>query len=220
MLIMKSKKSIKLLIFDLDGTLIDSAPDLHTSINYTLKIFNKEEIDIDTVRRYIGDGAKMLVTRALSGGEDVYNEEEVQRALKVFMDNYKKNSCNKTYLYDGVKETLEKLSHKKVIVTNKPYEFVEPILEKLGIKHFFEFWIGGDSLDEKKPSSKPLLYVCDKLNINPKNTVMIGDSKNDIFAAKNANIKSVGVTYGYEKNIKNYKPDLIVNHFKELLTLI
>ena len=211
---------MKLLIFDLDGTLIDSALDLHTSINHTLKTFKKEEIDINAVRKYLGNGAKMLVTRALSGGEDEYNEDEVKKALKVFMDHYRKNSCNKTYLYDGVKETLEKLTHKKVIVTNKPYEFVEGILEKLDIKHFFEFWIGGDSLDEKKPSPKPLLYVCNKLDINPKNAIMIGDTKNDIFAAKDANIKSIGVTYGYGKNIEVYKPNLIINHFKELLTVI
>jgi len=211
-----------LLIFDLDGTLIDSAPDLAESVNYTLRTLGKKEVSLENIRSFLGNGAEKLITRALSGGSDVWESEEVQRALRIFKDHYKNNVCNKTFLYEGVKETLEKLPYKKAIVTNKPYEFVGPILEKLDIKKHFDLWIGGESLKEKKPSPKPLLYVCERLGFLPQNAVMIGDSKNDILAGKNAGIKTVAVTYGYNygEDVRKYKPDVVINRFEELLEVI
>jgi len=211
-----------LLIFDLDGTLIDSAPDLAESVNYTLRTLGKKEVSLENVRSFLGNGAEKLITRALSGGSDIWESEEVQKALRIFKNHYKNNVCNKTFLYEGVKETLEKLPYKKAIVTNKPYEFVEPILENLDIKKHFELWLGGESLKEKKPSPKPLLYVCERLGFSPQNAVMIGDSKNDILAGKNAGIKTVAVTYGYNygEDVRKYEPDVVINKFEELLEVL
>ena len=211
-----------LLIFDLDGTLIDSAPDLTASVNYTLKQLGENEISIDNVRNYLGNGAEKLITRALSNGKEEWDRGEVKKALEIFKAYYRKNVCVKTYLYEGVKETLEKLPHKKAIVTNKPYEFVGDILKTLKIDKYFEIYIGGESLPEKKPSPMPLLHVCKKVGIKPDNAVIIGDSKNDILAGKNAGIKTIAVTYGYNygEDISIYKPDFIIDKFDKLLEVL
>ena len=211
-----------MLIFDLDGTLIDSAKDLTNAINLAFKEFGKREVSVDEVRGYLGNGAEMLITRALSGGKDSFDKEEVDKILPVFKKYYANNVCVETTLYEGVRETLSKLPYKKAIVTNKPYEFVEEILEKLDIKRYFDLWIGGDSLDEKKPSAKPLLYVCEKFNISPQKAVMIGDSKNDIIAAKRAGIKSIALTYGYNygEDIRGFNPDIVIDDFRKVLEVL
>jgi len=214
----------ELIIFDLDGTLINSVPDLATSVNFMLNKLNRKTFSEDEIHKWVGNGATALVKRALSGSREIkeINETLFNKAFEIFMTYYQNNVCEKTIIYPNVKETLEKLQHKKLaIVTNKPYKFIEPILKKLDID-MFDLYIGADSLDEKKPSPKPLLYVCKKFNINPKNAIMIGDSKNDIISAKNANIESVGVTWGYNygESIEKYNPDYIIDDMQKLLEII
>ena len=208
---------MRLLIFDLDGTLIDSVPDITDAINKTFDKLGIDKVSEKEVRNYLGNGARTLIERALKG-----NSELLDKALKIFKNNYKNNVCNKTTLYPGVKETLKKLPHKKAIVTNKPYEFVGEILKTLGIDEYFEMYIGGESLPEKKPSPMPLLYVCEKMGYSPDEAIMIGDSKNDILAAKNAGVKSIAVNYGYNygEDVSIYKPDIIINDFKKLLEVV
>ncbi|WP_456480395.1 phosphoglycolate phosphatase [Nautilia sp.] len=206
---------MKLLIFDLDGTLIDSVPDLTVAINKTFNELGIDTVSEEEVRNYLGNGAKTLIERALKNKNDT---DLLQKALKTFKNHYKNNVCVKTSLYPGVKETLGKLPHKKAIVTNKPYEFVGEILKTLGIEEHFEMYIGGESLPEKKPSPLPLLYVCKKMGFDPKNSVMIGDSKNDIISAKKAQIKSVAVNYGYNygEDVAAFEPDIIIDDFTKL----
>jgi len=216
---------MKALFFDLDGTLINSSEDLANSINFMLKSLGKKEYDIKLIETWIGNGATILVKRALSGGFDIKetNENEFKKAFDIFMNHYENNLCINTKIYPGVKEVLEKIKDKKLaIITNKPFRFVSPILKHFEIEHYFDLILGGDSLDEKKPSPKPLLFACEKLNIAPNETIMIGDSNNDILAAKNANIKSIALTYGYSqgKNIKNLQPNFIANNIREILKVI
>jgi len=210
---------LELLIFDLDGTLIDSVPDLTDAINKTFNELGIDRVTEEEVRNYLGNGARTLIERALKEKND---RELLQKALQSFKNHYKNNVCVKTSLYPGVKETLEKLPHKKAIVTNKPYEFVGEILKTLGIDTHFEMYIGGESLPEKKPSPMPLLYVCEKMGFDPKNSIMIGDSKNDIIAAKNAQIKSIAVNYGYNygEDVAVFEPDIIIDEFNKLLEVL
>ncbi|ACM93081.1 phosphoglycolate phosphatase, bacterial [Nautilia profundicola AmH] len=210
---------MELLIFDLDGTLIDSVPDLTDAINKTFNELGIDRVTEEEVRNYLGNGARTLIERALKEKND---RELLQKALQSFKNHYKNNVCVKTSLYPGVKETLEKLPHKKAIVTNKPYEFVGEILKTLGIDTHFEMYIGGESLPEKKPSPMPLLYVCEKMGFDPKNSIMIGDSKNDIIAAKNAQIKSIAVNYGYNygEDVAVFEPDIIIDEFNKLLEVL
>ncbi len=219
----------KLLIFDLDGTLIDSGLDLAAALNDMLSQLGRENFEDETIHTWVGNGAKDLVLRALCAKRDIENEsvdeELFLRALDIFLDSYKRNVCVKTTLYDGVKESLEILHQKGYllsIVTNKPLAFVKPILEILKIERYFSIYLGADSLSEKKPSPLPLEFVMQKYKIPKTQTVMVGDSKNDIIAAHNAKIDVIGVGYGYNygEDISLYNPTLKVESFEEILEVL
>jgi phosphoglycolate phosphatase len=217
----------KLLIFDLDGTLINSALDLALAVNYMLETLEQETFSEDIIHGWVGNGALTLVKRALSGSRTVDNgldEVYVQKALKIFLDYYEKNLCNATVTYPHVISTLKTLKEKYTlaIVTNKPFVFVAPILKGLEMDGLFALILGGDSLEEKKPHPMPLLHVCEKLSVSVESSVMIGDSKNDILSANACNMDSVGVTYGYNygEEIGVHKPTVIIDDFSELLELL
>lgn len=218
-------KNKELIIFDLDGTLIDSVPDLALAVNHTLSLLERQTFSEDEIRLWVGNGAQTLVKRLLSGSAEVdknIDEELFQKALGIFLDFYDKNVCVKTTLYPNVGASLKLLKERGyhlTIVTNKPFSFVEPILVSLGLENIFELCLGGDSLKLKKPDPSPLLYMCNKLNISIEKSIMIGDSKNDILAANSANIQSIAVNYGYNygEDISIYSPDYIVDDFSYLL---
>jgi len=222
-------KNKELIIFDFDGTLIDSGPDLASALNYTLEKLGLKTYSQKTIHYWVGNGAKTLVKRGLLGKTDVENDDvdtsELNEALEIFLNYYAKNICINTKTYPDVKKTLKSLhnsGYKMAIVTNKPYNFISPILDKLELIELFEFYIGGDSLKEKKPSPKPLLHVCETLNIDIKDSVMVGDSKNDILSANGCEMQSIGVTYGYNygEDIKKYNPTITIDDFKDILRVI
>jgi phosphoglycolate phosphatase len=217
----------KLLIFDLDGTLINSALDLALAVNYMLETLEREIFSEEIIHGWVGNGALTLVKRALSGSRMVdenLDEPYVQKALKIFLDYYEKNLCNATVPYPHVINTLKTLQERYTlaIVTNKPFAFVSPILKGLDMDGLFALILGGDSLPEKKPHPMPLLHVCDTLDVPVEVSVMIGDSKNDILAANACGMDSVGVTYGYNygEDIGVHKPTYIIDDFSELLELL
>lgn len=218
----------KVILFDLDGTLINSAPDLALAVNHMLETLDRDMFSEDIIDGWVGNGALMLVQRALSGQRTVDESLDnvlVQNALDIFLAYYAKNLCNETVPYPHVKTTLNTLQAKGYrlsIVTNKPFTFVEPILESLGMNGLFELILGGDSLPLKKPDPAPLLHVSEKLGISVDKCVMIGDSKNDILAANACGMQSVGVTYGYNygEDIRVHNPTVIIKDFSELLELL
>jgi phosphoglycolate phosphatase len=214
----------QLLIFDLDGTLINSALDLALAVNHMLEVLKLKKFDEETIHHWVGNGALTLVKRALSGSrtvDETLDHTYVEKALKIFLDYYEKNLCNATVPYPHVINTLKTLKEKYTlaIVTNKPFAFVDPILKGLGMDGVFALILGGDSLEEKKPHPMPLLHVCEKLGLSVKASVMVGDSKNDILSANACNMHSVGVTYGYNygENIRVHKPSMVIDDFKDLL---
>lgn len=215
----------KLIIFDFDGTLIDSAPDLTEAVNYMREKLHMEPVSIESVRLWIGNGASKLVKRALCSNvvvdKEKFNEEVFTKALGYFFDHYSLNVAKHTTLYEGVEETLDELKEKKysfAIATNKPHEFIEPILEKFELKSYFKLYLGGNSVEKKKPDPMMLLRICEELGHSVEESVMIGDSKNDILSAKNANMDSIAMTYGYnyDEDIKIYEPNIICDKFKQL----
>jgi phosphoglycolate phosphatase len=221
-------KEKNVLLFDLDGTLVDSAPDLALAVNRTLKDLNKATFDQDTIHRWVGNGAKVLIERALSGSSIIdsrLDESLTQDALAIFLEHYQQCLCIESVLYDDVKEglrTLKEAGFRLAIITNKPAVFIQPILTGLGIDNIFELLIGGDTLAEKKPHPDPLNYALVQLNVQASQCWMIGDSKNDILAAKAANIDSIGLTYGYNygENIADYQPKFCFDSFKALLSAL
>ena len=218
----------KVIIFDLDGTLIDSSPDLALAINHMLNSIGKDTFSLDEIHHWVGNGAQTLVKRALSGSVEIsvnIEQKEFEHALNIFLKFYAQNLAIETETYPHVLSTLAKLKaqgYKLVIVTNKPFDFVEPILKELKLKKYFEFHLGGDSLNEKKPNPAPLLYVADKLNVSVEQCIMIGDSKNDILAAQACNMQSIGLTYGYNygEHISTYNPDVYTSDFSEIAKLL
>jgi len=217
----------KLLIFDLDGTLIDSSLDLSVAVNLMLKDMGLKEYEEEVIKGWVGNGAEVLVKRALSGKREYdenLDEEKVKQALEIFLNHYQNNLALRTKPYPRVLGTLKYLKQKGFklsIVTNKPLRFVEPLLEKLELDGVFDLIYGGDSFEVKKPHPKPLLETLKHFQVTTKEAVMIGDSKNDIVAAKKADIDSVAVTYGYnyDEDISVYEPTIIINEFKELLKI-
>ncbi|WP_067146200.1 phosphoglycolate phosphatase [Pseudotamlana agarivorans] len=220
-------KNKNLIIFDFDGTLINSIPDLTLAVNKMLKHYQASPLSIEEVTPFIGNGAMSLVKRALAKGlpQKELTEDFLDEAFQVYLAAYEADTCKDTFMYPGVLETLNDLKskgYKLAICTNKPYGFIEPILDKLEIKAFFELWVGEDSLPEKKPHALPLHHLVEAMQTTVENSIMVGDSKNDILAAQNAKMDSIGVSYGYNynENIADYHPTVVVDAFSELQNLL
>ncbi|TNF43487.1 MAG: phosphoglycolate phosphatase, partial [Epsilonproteobacteria bacterium] len=211
-----------------DGTLINSGPDLALAVNHMLKTLECDTFSEDVIHGWVGNGAKALVDRALSGKRTIDANLDpllAAEALKIFLAFYAQNLCVATVTYPHVSTTLKALKAKGyhlAIVTNKPHDFVEPILDGLGLDGLFELILGGDSLPQKKPDPAPLLHVCKTLDMKVEQCVMVGDSKNDLLAAKACDMQSVGVTYGYNygEDIGVHNPTVIIDDFSELLELL
>ncbi len=161
-------KDKELIIFDFDGTLINSIQDIAQAINRMLSHYNFSPLTVEQVTPFVGNGAKMLVKRALeqSTQNKQISSELFEQAFKVYLSAYQEAVCDETYTYPGVVETLNFLNekgYKMVICSNKPYRFIEPILEKLSIKQFFKQWIGEDSISEKKPNAAPLFHLANEM---------------------------------------------------------
>jgi len=215
----------QVLLFDLDGTLVDSAPDLALAINDMLKQLDRATFSEQTIRGWVGNGAQVLVQRALAGSVDSDNavtSEQLEAALALFLASYQANVCVTTVLYPEVLATLTTLKaqgYRLAIITNKPECFIAPILDGLGLNDYFELILGGDTLAKRKPDPLPLLHACQQLGVAVDQCVMIGDSKNDIVAAQAAKMHSVGLTYGYNygEHISIYQPDLVLENFADLI---
>jgi phosphoglycolate phosphatase len=220
-------KEKKLILFDMDGTLVDSVPDLAISINDMLVELDRDRATQDDIRGWVGNGALVLVKRALAGCRDIDEIEEslALEGLDIFLRYYTQNLSALTRPYPTVVETLIALKargYKMAIVTNKPYRFIEPILKIWEIDGIFELYIGGDTLSQKKPDSMMLEYVCEKLGYSIEESVMVGDSKNDIIPANSLGMDSIAVTYGYnyDEDISIYSPTYIVDSFGDILRFL
>ncbi|MDE4455797.1 phosphoglycolate phosphatase [Psychrobacter sp. DAB_AL62B] len=219
----------QLLIFDFDGTLIDSVPDLADATNAMLTTLGKHPYPIDTIRNWVGNGSRMLVERALLGKIEVVEGEltveATDHAEQVFFDAYKNLSGSKTVAYPDVDSGLKKLKaagYTLALVTNKPIRFVPKILQFFGWQDLFSEVLGGDSLPVKKPDPTPLLHVCETLNVTPAQAIMIGDSRNDILAGQNANMDTLGLSYGYNygQDIRELNPTAAFDSFAALVEYI
>ena len=215
----------QLLIFDFDGTLIDSVPDLADATNAMLTTLGKETYPIETIRNWIGNGSRLLVERALVGKvavlEGELTVEEADHAEQIFFEAYKNLSGSKTVAYPDVDSGLKKLKaagYTLALVTNKPIRFVPKILQSFGWQDLFSEVLGGDSLSTKKPDPAPLLHVCEALNVAPEQAVMIGDSRNDILAGQNAKMDTLGLSYGYNygQDIRELNPTEAFDSFQAL----
>ena len=214
-------------LFDLDGTLVDSAPDLAAAVDQMLEHLGRSPVGIDRVREWVGNGASILVRRALAGRSDWEPAEPkddalFKDALAIFFHAYGQINGRHAVVYDGVEACLEKLQQhgcKLAVVTNKPEQFVAPLLEQMGLDHWFDLAVGGDTLPVKKPDPAPLLHAMEVLGGTRGTTVMVGDSAADVDAALAAGVPCVAVRYGYNfgKPVETLGADAVVDSLAELL---
>ena len=213
----------RLVMFDLDGTLVDSVPDLATAVDRMLVELGREPAGVERVRQWVGNGARVLVRRALAGGLDhsAVGEAESEEALVRFLDIYA--DCHELItLYPGVHELLEALSTAAVelaVVTNKPERFVAPLLEQVGLGGYFRWIIGGDTLPQQKPDPAALLQVMRLAGVSQEQSLFVGDSRSDVLAARAAGVPCVAVSYGYNhgRSVAEEEPQLVVDSLAELL---
>ena len=215
---------LKLLIFDLDGTLTNTAQDIADAINYALKPFGQKTYSVEETKAMVGSGITKLLESLLpstplirDGGALSAKETVTNR----FIEYYTEHLLDNTKVYSHVRETLSKLdNYKKVVVSNKRESFSKSILEGLGILKFFDIVFGSDSVPEKKPSPVPILKLLKRYNVTCDEAVIIGDSNYDIEAGRAAGIKTIAVTYGFRSREALKDADVIIDNFDELLNIL
>ncbi len=212
---------VRLLIFDLDGTLVDSQLDLAHSINAMLRHYHRAELPVEIISGFIGDGAPMLVRRALG---DPDNGDFFREALDYFIRYYREHKLDNTYVYAGIKEalsTIEVASNRRVkmaVLTNKPVIPSKGIVEGLGLRDYFFEVYGGNSFPTKKPDPEGAQKLMEEAGVTASEAIMIGDSDNDTLTAKNAGMWSIGCTYGFSpESLQQVPPDMLIDTPLELV---
>jgi phosphoglycolate phosphatase len=214
-----SKYEADLLIFDLDGTLVDTRRDLANAVNHALRQMRRKEIDLETMAGYIGDGIRKLLERAL-GSTD---ENEVEIARQHFRHFYFDHLADFSKPYAGITEMLEYFSStKKAMLSNKPQEFTEALLQRLEIYGYFEMIIGGQPNLKLKPDPEAVLKILQHFHAVPSRAIIIGDGENDILAGKAAMIKTCAATYGFcpPEKLLTLAPDFVIHRPLELKNFI
>jgi phosphoglycolate phosphatase len=205
-----------LLIFDLDGTLIDSRLDLVNSVNATRAQAGRGPLPHEQIFSFVGNGAPVLIKRAM--GPEA-SEEEVRNGLEFFLDYYRRHALDHTLLYPGVRESLERMHStgaRLAILTNKPVRISRLIMENLGLARLFFQIYGGNSFQHKKPNPIGVDTLRAEANASAEDTWMVGDSYVDIQTARNAGVASCGVTYGFQpETFREFPPDLLVSRMEE-----
>jgi phosphoglycolate phosphatase len=215
----KFRGKLKALLFDLDGTLIDSKRDLVQSVNATLREMGRAQLPEDLVASYVGSGAPVLISRALGGAA---SETEQQNALKFFLTHYDQHKLDCTREYPGVRETLEELrAVPMAVLTNKPANISVRILEGLGLAGFFRAIYGGNSFATKKPDPLGANTILSELGIAAAQAAMVGDSEVDVQTARNAGMISAIVNFGFGRHDREmHPPDIYLDRMEELLPLV
>jgi len=215
-------RSIKLVIFDLDGTLIDSRLDLIQSVNAMLQHFKHPELPGEVVASYVGDGAPMLVRRALGDPED---EHFFKEALEFFLSYYREHKLDHTRVYDGIPQALKHIqsngtARQMAVLSNKPVHPSRAIVEALGLADFFVQVYGGNSFATKKPDPLGVNTLLMETSTTPEQAMIVGDSSIDVLTGRNAGITACGVTYGFAPHtLCEAPPDVTVNSPRELAAL-
>ncbi|PYX76920.1 MAG: haloacid dehalogenase [Acidobacteria bacterium] len=217
--------SIRLVIFDLDGTLIDSRLDLVHSVNAALRHIHRPELPEEVIASYVGDGAPILIQRAL-GGEEV-DEALVRKGLEFFLSYYREHKLDHTTIYPGIQEALAAIQHsgngiprKMAVLTNKPVNPSRAIVEALGLGGFFSQIYGGNSFSTKKPEPEGALKLVSEAGVRPEQAAIVGDSHVDIRTGRNAGLSTVAVTYGFAPHtLEEEVPDVMVDAPQELSTI-
>jgi phosphoglycolate phosphatase len=214
---------LKLLIFDLDGTLVDTAQDIADAINYAVKPFSPKAYSVEETKAMVGSGISKLLETLISSTESFHDNADSARETVVsrFLKFYSEHLLDNTKIYPHVKETLPQFGkYKKAVVSNKRELFSRQILQGLGVLQFFDIVLGSDSVPEKKPSPVPILKLLERFSVTPDEAVMIGDSNYDIEAGRAAGVKIIAVAYGFRSREVLKDANVIIDRFDELLKVL
>ena len=213
------REAVRLLVFDLDGTLIDSKVDLANSVNHALAAYGLPALSHPEIYSYVGDGATMLIRRAV-GEED---DGILPAVLEAFLAHYRRHLLDTTVPYPGVPESLREWagSYQMAVLTNKSLDMTQAILSGLSLDRYFADVVGGDGPDGKKPHPGGLLRILRARGAPPGETLMVGDSRNDVLAGKTAGVRTCGVTYGLgSEGFAEHPPDFTIGRFPDLFDRI
>lgn len=219
-------KKPEMILIDVDGTLVDSVPDLTFCVDEMMKQLDMPVRGEALVRQWVGNGVERLVRRALIGQLDGEPDEALfERAYPIFIDLYSDNTSKRSRLYPGVREGLDYLhgsGYRLGCVTNKAARFTEPLLQTLGIYDHFAIVISGDTLPEKKPHPMPLLHAAEFFGVEPAHALMVGDSVSDVKAARAAGFQIVCMSYGYNHgiDIRDAHPDAVIDTMTQIRGLL
>lgn len=212
--------SSPLVIFDLDGTLIHTAPDLMASLNHVMDLNGLEHVTFDDMTWLVGQGAKVMIERAWALHNHPSSPEKLEAAFEAFLVHYADGMPGKSQPYPGLLAALDRLDAagmQLAVCTNKSEQLALQLLDCLGLTSRFTAITGGDTFEVRKPHGDHILRTIDKAGGEPDNAVMIGDSINDILAAQNASVPAIAVPFGYsDKPVASFNPDIIIEHFDEL----
>lgn len=210
---------IRLLIFDLDGTLIDSKQDLAHAVNATRVFLGLAPIAVDEISSYVGNGAPMLIRRAI--GPD-FDDEELARALEFFLSYYRAHALEHTRFYPGVREALDSFGDRILtVLTNKPVRISRDILKALGVFSRFRHILGGNSFETKKPHPEGVQFLLHETGVHAGQALIVGDSDVDVLTGRNAEIATCGVTYGFAPHtFEQNQPDVLVSSLGELAAML
>ncbi len=212
-------KQVRLLVFDLDGTLVDSKQDLALSVNAMRTAMGLGPLTLDLIASYVGHGVTLLVRRSLGTHA---TSENVEKGMAFFLAYYRDHMLDHTTPYPGVAEAREKLgSHKMAVLTNKPVNFSREMLTRLGFAPYFAYVYGGNSFPQKKPDPIGLHKLMEDLQISARETLMVGDSDTDVLTGRNAGVWTCGVTYGFGAHtLQQVSPDVVIDDMRELPPLL
>ncbi|MBW1808227.1 MAG: HAD-IA family hydrolase [Deltaproteobacteria bacterium] len=207
------------ILFDLDGTLVNSGQDIANAVNHTIVNMGLTPLPDAELLSYVGDGVRVLIQRSLTR----LGRDDVDKQIEVFRAYYKEHHIDNTYVYPGIIELLDELKGAHLgVVTNKPGHFARRVVEGLSLDHHFATLVGGDETDLIKPHADPLLAACKNMGVSPENGIMIGDFHNDVGGGRAAKMTTCGVTWGFagSQSVIEAKPDHLVSNAKELRKVI
>ncbi len=216
----------EMILIDLDGTLVDSVPDLAWCVDEMMQTMGRESYGETRVRDWVGNGVERLVRRALVGQlEGEPEDADFEQAYAIFLDLYAANTCKRSALYPGVRQGLDYMKsagYKLGCVTNKAERFTIPLLRALGVYEDFAIIVAGDTLLVKKPDPGPLLHAANFFGVEPEHSLMLGDSTSDVKAARAAGFQIICMSYGYNhgEDIRDHDPDAVIDSMVELQGLI
>ncbi len=216
--------TLEALIFDLDGTLVDTAPDLHAATNHVLSLIDRPAISMAELRAFVGHGAMNLIERGVAATGDAVDQDTLKRLHGQFLEYYGDNVADHSVVFDGLLAVLDKAQAqglKMGVCTNKVEHLSHKLLTELNMMQKFGSLIGGNTLPVMKPDPAPLIEAATRLGVNPKNIMMVGDSETDIRTAQNAGVPVLAVTFGYtSQHVSAFNPTHMIDHYDEAWPII